>query len=82
MITAQQIRAARAMLTWTQEALADKAMVSLTALKRLEQGLRVYDSTADQVRRALEEAGIIFISSGHVGVMIDAGRISGSGKQN
>jgi len=36
MITARQSRAARALLGWTQETLADKARISLTALKRLE----------------------------------------------
>ncbi|MCO5081107.1 MAG: helix-turn-helix transcriptional regulator [Rhizobiaceae bacterium] len=65
MITARQSRAARALLGWTQETLADKARVSLTALKRLESesGLRVYESTSDQVRRALEAAGIVFLST-------------------
>ena len=65
MITARQSRAARALLGWTQETLADKARVSLTALKRLESesGLRVYESTCDQVRRALEAAGIVFLST-------------------
>ena len=56
MITARQSRAARALLGWTQETLADKAQVSLTALKRLESesGLDVYETTRDQVRRAFE----------------------------
>ena len=47
MITARQSRAARALLGWTQETLADKARTSLTALKRLESdnGLEVYEST-------------------------------------
>ncbi|KLK91905.1 XRE family transcriptional regulator [Microvirga vignae] len=65
MITARQSRAARALLGWTQETLADKARVSLTALKRLESesGLEVYESTRDQVRRALETAGIVFLST-------------------
>ena len=36
MITARLSRAARALLGWTQETLADAARVSLTALKRLE----------------------------------------------
>ncbi|MCK9549335.1 hypothetical protein QEZ48_16685 [Aquamicrobium lusatiense] len=78
MITAHQTRAARALLCWTQEMLADKAKVSLTALKRMEShsGLRVYESTADQLRRALEAAGIVFINSGpHIGVMIDVSRL-------
>ncbi len=64
MITARQSRAARALLGWTQETLADKALVSLTALKRLESGYRaVYESTEDQVRRTLEANGIVFLSS-------------------
>lgn len=73
MITARQIRAARALLGWFQETLADKALVSLTALKRLESenGLKVHESTHDQVRRALEENGIVFLSSAQgEGVMI------------
>lgn len=66
MITARQTRAARALLGWSQEMLADKAKVSLTALKRMESatGLRVFESTSDQVRRALEAEGIAFINSG------------------
>ena len=65
MITARQSRAARELLGWTQETLADKAQVSLTALKRLESesGLKVYESTRDQVRRALENNGIMFLST-------------------
>ncbi|MHA7772201.1 helix-turn-helix domain-containing protein [Roseibium sp. M-1] len=65
MITARQSRAARALLGWTQETLADKARISLTALKRLESesGLRVYESTCDEVRRALEAGGIVFLST-------------------
>lgn len=65
MITARQSRAARALLGWTQETLADKARVSLTALKRLESesGLEVYETTRDQVRRALEAAGIVLLST-------------------
>lgn len=64
MITARQSRAARALLDWTQETLADSALVSLTALKRLESGQHaVYESTEDQVRRTLEASGIVFLSS-------------------
>ncbi|RUV62730.1 hypothetical protein EOA88_32615 [Mesorhizobium sp. M5C.F.Ca.IN.020.14.1.1] len=65
MITARQSRAARALLGWNQETLADKARVSLTALRRLESenGLRVYESTRDQVRRALEANGIVLMTT-------------------
>jgi transcriptional regulator with XRE-family HTH domain len=65
MITGRQVRAARALLNWKQERLAEKALVALTALKRLEseRGLSVHDSTRDQVQRALEGAGVVFIDS-------------------
>jgi len=65
MITGRQIRAARALLNWKQEMLAERALVALTALKRLEseRGLRVNEATRDQVRRALETAGVLFIDS-------------------
>ena len=65
MITGRQIRAARALLNWTQDMLAEKALVALTALKRLEseRALSVHESTQDQVRRALEHEGILFIDS-------------------
>ncbi|MFG1287882.1 helix-turn-helix domain-containing protein [Xanthobacter versatilis] len=73
MITARQSRAARALLGWTQETLAEKARVSLTALKRLESenGLDVYETTRDQVRRAFEGAGIVLLNSAQgVGVLL------------
>lgn len=73
MITARQSRAARALLGWTQETLADKARISLTALKRLESesGLDVYESTRDQVRRAFEANGVVLLTTdrGH-GVLL------------
>jgi len=76
MITARQSRAARALLGWNQETLADKAQVSLTALRRLESEnrLRVYESTRDQVRRALEANGIVFMATDRgEGVMVMRG---------
>ncbi len=65
MITGRQVRAARALLNWKQEMLAEKALVALTALKRLEsdRDLPVHDTTRDLVRRALETAGILFVES-------------------
>ena len=65
MITGRQVRAARALLNWKQEMLAEKALVALTALKRLEseRQLQVHEGTRDQVRRVLEGAGILFMES-------------------
>jgi predicted transcriptional regulator len=68
MITARQIRTARALLGWSQQQLADKAIVSLNALVRLEKGnvdSRV--STVSSVHRALTKAGIEFLSAGEKG---------------
>ena len=81
MITARQSRAARALLGWTQETLADAARISLTALKRLESesDLKVYESTRDQVRRALEANGILLLVSDQgEGVMLVHGRKAAS----
>jgi ribosome-binding protein aMBF1 (putative translation factor) len=78
MITARQSRAARALLGWNQETLADKAQVSLTALKRLESvsGLEVYETTRDQVRRTLEGNGILLLTTDQgEGVMVVRGKI-------
>jgi predicted transcriptional regulator len=38
MITPRQIRAARALLGWSQQQLADKAIISINAVTRLEKG--------------------------------------------
>jgi transcriptional regulator with XRE-family HTH domain len=83
MITARQLRAARALLGWTQETLADRALVSLTALKRLESGNKaVFESTQDQVRRTLEAAGIVFLSSDQgEGVMLVRAKVAAGRKR-
>ena len=56
MITGRQVRAARALLNWKQEMLAEKALVALTALKRLEseRQLQVHEGTRDR-RSAAEQ---------------------------
>lgn len=65
MITSRQVRAARALLGWNQEMLADKALIALTTLKRLESasGLAVREDTRHQAVKALEDAGIVFFDS-------------------
>jgi predicted transcriptional regulator len=68
MISPRQIRAARALLGWSQQELADKAIISLNALTRLERG-RVDSrvSTLDAVERALRKAGVEFLPAGDRG---------------
>ena len=72
MITSRQIRAARALLGWIQETLADTTLVALIALKRLESDrLEVRDTTRDAVRKALEDHGVILLLSVRgLGVML------------
>ena len=83
MITSRQVRAARALLNWTQEMLADEALVALTALKRLESdnNLPVREDTRHQVVKALEDAGIVFLDSERgEGVMLVRGAAEKSRK--
>ena len=68
MITPRQIRAARALLGWSQQQLADKAIVSLNAVTRLEKAKvdsRV--STLVAIEKALAKAGIDFLPAGDRG---------------
>ena len=68
MVSPRQIRAARALLGWSQQELADKAIVSLNALARLENGKvdsRV--STLQAIEVALSKAGIEFLTAGQRG---------------
>ncbi len=63
MVTPREIRAARALLGWTRQELADRAIVSLNSVIRAEQAAvdsRV--STSMAIRRALEGSGIEFLS--------------------
>jgi transcriptional regulator with XRE-family HTH domain len=56
-----QIRAARALLNWTQEALAKAAEVAVTSIRDLEAEKRPSESgTISKVRDALENAGVEF----------------------
>jgi len=62
MLTPQQCRAARGLLGWTQQLLADKAQIGVVTLRHFELG-------ANQPRRAilkaielaLAEAGVLFL---------------------
>lgn len=67
MITASQIRAARGLISWSQQQLADATKLSAQTIKRME-GTRgpeaSTEANVDAVRRALEQAGVIFLDSG------------------
>ncbi len=70
MLTAAQIRAARALLDWTQPDLAREAGLSLPTIRRMEGTMGPGRSSAanvDAVRRALESGGVEFIGAGDTG---------------
>ncbi|MEQ1954436.1 helix-turn-helix transcriptional regulator [Mesorhizobium sp. CN2-181] len=76
MITAQQIRGARAMLGLTQADLAREAGISTTGLNNIESGSSdPKTSTLRAIRAALEAAGVEFIpeNGGGAGVRLRKG---------
>ena len=68
-IAAAQCRAARALLEWTEVQLADAASADIEVIKHLEARFR-RPSTADQrqIRKALEDGGVVFIGENGGGV--------------
>ena len=68
MITPRQIRAARALLDWSQQELADKAIVSVNAVIRLEnETADTRMSTISAILKALTRAGVDFLPEGQWG---------------
>lgn len=66
MLTAAQIRAARALVGWSQPVLAKASGVSLPTIVRMEGPVGPGRSSAanvDAVRQALENAGVIFLEA-------------------
>jgi ribosome-binding protein aMBF1 (putative translation factor) len=64
MLTAAQVRSARALLDWSQKVLAEKSKLSVPTIKRMEGAMgpeRSTEANVEAVRRALESAGVIFL---------------------
>jgi transcriptional regulator with XRE-family HTH domain len=78
MLTAGQIRAARALLNWSGATLADASGLSLPTIRRMEGAMGPGRSSAENVeavKRALERAGLTFIAAdaaGGAGVRLKA----------
>lgn len=63
LISAPQIRAARGILNWSQDDLAEKTDLSITTIRKIESGhISPRDSTNDKIRNAFEYAGLEFIA--------------------
>lgn len=70
MITAEQIRAARALLGWSQPRLVAASGVSLPTIVRMESAVgpgRSAAANVEAVRQALSDAGVMFLSADEVG---------------
>ncbi len=66
MMRADQLRAGRALLRWSQQQLADKAGVSVPTIKRLEAmdgELEGHTNTIKSLRTALESGGVMLVES-------------------
>jgi predicted transcriptional regulator len=75
LITTRQIKAARALLGWSQSELAKRSGVSEPTIARLESWdgeLGGREGTAEKIRTAIESAGIVFIeeNGGGLGVRL------------
>lgn len=70
-LTAQQIRAARAFLDWSQADLAEKSLVSVRTVKRVEGGGQMIAAVERALLQAFEAEGIEFmVEKGAVGVSL------------
>ena len=75
MIEAAQVRAARALIGWSQSKLAETAGVPLSIVERFEAGApgHAANEAVDKMRATLETAGVVFIpkdGGGGIGVRL------------
>jgi transcriptional regulator with XRE-family HTH domain len=76
-ISAGQLRAARGLLGWSQSDLAAASKVGRATIADFEAGKRdPYTRTLDELRAALEAAGVEFTNGGQPGVRLKATRIA------
>jgi transcriptional regulator with XRE-family HTH domain len=71
MITPAQCRAARALLNWSQQQLADASKAGVVTIRNFEGGKSSpINSTLEVLRRALESAGVEFTNGNAPGVKL------------
>jgi transcriptional regulator with XRE-family HTH domain len=68
MLSSEQCRAARALLDWTQEELAERAGISRSTVRGFENGQHeLHRASTVVIRTALEQAGVVLIAAGEQG---------------
>jgi predicted transcriptional regulator len=75
-VSVRQIKAARMLLDWSQDRLAEAADIGIATIKRLEaqdNGLGGRDDTVGKIVGALEQAGIEFQDGKQPGVRMRKG---------
>ena len=78
-VSIRQIKAARALLAWSQGQLAAAAAVSIPTIKRLEAQdgpLGGRDDTGTKIRVALESAGVEFTNGDQPGVRLSKATVN------
>ena len=73
MITTRQVKAARALLAWSQSDLAKASKVSMPTIARLESmegALGGRGDTVEKIRHALERGGVEFTNGKRPGVRL------------
>lgn len=85
LLTPGQCRAARGFLDWTQNDLAERAGLSRSTIRGFEQGHHdLHPSSARQIVRTFEEAGVLLLPAGATGpgVCLKEPEEAGSPKTN
>lgn len=66
-MTPEQCRAGRALISWSQQRLADAAQVALSTVRDFEKGRHTpIANNLAAIRAAMEEAGVSFLEGGDV----------------
>lgn len=77
LVIARQIKAARSLIGWEQQQLAQESGVAISTVRRLEAlggGICARHRTIQKIRKAFESAGIEFIGDPNPGVRLRAVR--------
>jgi len=76
-LNAAQCRAARALVSWSQDKLATESKVAKATIANFEANRRTpYDRTIADLREALERAGVIFVEENGEGPGVRLKKIS------